>query len=218
VNDWGEAATTHKSRDYGDLTGQRFGRLTVARLGDRRRKQRRWICSCDCGADTIVPTDHLRSGHTTSCGCLRQETMAAGRPTHGLAKHPLYRVWGAMKDRCTNPNAGAYPWYGGRGVRVCGRWQKDFAAFLADMGPRPTPGHSIDRIDRNGDYCPENCRWATRTEQARNHGNNRLLTLEGRTKPLVAWAEECGVNPSTVQTRLARGWTVGQALGKERRP
>ena len=163
-----------------DLTGRRFGRWLVEGLDESdARKGSVWVCVCDCGVRRSVRSAGLRNGRSRSCGCLLKELAAARIPTisrkHGLSKHPLWGAWKRMRQRCTDENCTDYRLYGGRGIRVCRRWQS-FENFLADMGERPTPTHSIDRIDTNGNYDPKNCRWATPTEQARNAPGNNVLT------------------------------------------
>lgn len=131
--------------------------------------------------------------------------------THGLSGTPEHRLWQAMRRRCNNPNTNDWPKYGGRGIRVCEAWN-DFPTFLRDMGPRPSPAHSIERGDVNGDYTPQNCRWATSLEQANNKRGNRLLTLRGETKTLAEWCRALGADYDAAKRRLAIGWTVEDAL------
>lgn len=155
-----------------DLTGRTFGRLTVVgRASNDGRGKARWMCRCTCSELVIVKGDNLRNGHTQSCGCLSVETTKLRSTSHGHASHtagasPTYRTWSAMIRRCTNQNAVQWPYYGGRGITVCERW-RTFENFLTDMGERPA-GKTIDRINVDGDYEPENCRWATAIEQNRN--------------------------------------------------
>lgn len=155
-----------------DLTGQIFGRLTVIGRDPNGKRGRFWICRCECGKEALVRVDHLLSGATRSCGCLRQERNS----THGKSKTPEYRAWLNMKKRCYYQKDGMYHRYGGRGIRVCDRWLNSFDAFYEDMGPKPSEHHSIDRIDPKKNYTPENCRWASRTTQSRNqdpHTNSK---------------------------------------------
>ena len=156
-----------------DLSGQRFHRLTVvARVANSRHGNARWLCRCECGAQVEVAACNLKSGHSKSCGCLRREFASARRwYKHGHAtssrRSPEYRSWTSMRARCNYSGARGFMDYGGRGISVCERWNS-FELFLADMGPKPSPQHSIDRIDPDGDYEPGNCRWATSKEQATN--------------------------------------------------
>ena len=128
-------------------------------------------------------------------------------------KGPEYAAWGNIKTRCYNPKMAYYHGYGGRGIKVCDRWLESFDNFLEDMGPRPGPEYSIDRIDSNGDYSPENCKWSTSAEQARNKKNNYLITYKGQEKTLSEWGQETGIHQATIETRILElGWTVEEAL------
>ena len=162
------ATPVFKSRSR-DLTGLKFGRLTVRQFaGQDRHGNRLWLCDCACGGTVTVIKGSLSSGRTRSCGCLQREFIVRRNTTHGLSDTPEYRAWRDMLSRCENPNTRYYELYGGRGISVCDRWRGSFEMFYADMGPRPSPRHSIDRIDNDGDYEPGNCRWATWTEQNAN--------------------------------------------------
>ncbi|MFA7176145.1 MAG: hypothetical protein WC114_02765 [Smithellaceae bacterium] len=205
-----------------DLTGQRFGRLVAQYYAGRCGAVTQWVCLCDCGQYIIVHRGHLQSGRISSCGCLRAELTANRNRnsqhsrTHGLSDHPYYTIWAGMLHRCEHPNATGYANYGGRGIRVCDRWKQSFAAFIADMGERPSPSHSIDRINTYGDYAPDNCRWATAVEQSRNTRRNRWLTFRGKTLLVGQWAEALGMSYGTIYGRLQRGWTAQEALSLPR--
>lgn len=198
------------------VAGQRFGRLTVVREveGPGRPVEFR----CDCGATKVSRLTNVRRGTVRSCGCLRREVAAEAHTTHGGAargvrKRAEYRIWGGILYRCTNPGSPAYARYGGRGIRVCEAWRSSFARFLADVGPRPSPAHSIDRIDNDGDYAPGNCRWATAAEQARNRCQNVWITLDGETRCLLDWAQLRGLSLATVEARMyQRGWSAERAV------
>lgn len=178
------------------LAGQRFGRLVALRDVGSACQQRLWHCRCDCGDEVTVMARSLRSGNTKSCGCWNRERASAAMSrrniTHGGAhhahRHPLYQTWLSMRQRCTNPNVNNYHRYGGRGITVCTRWQ-DFAAFLSDVGERPSPQHSLDRIQNDGNYEPGNVRWATRVEQARNSRMTPLRRAASRANMALVNAE-----------------------------
>ena len=195
-----------------DITGKRFGRLIAIERVDREARDKHtcamWRCRCDCGRVLSVRGGHLRSGYMQSCGCLRLDTHR----THGDCHSVEYQTWANMLDRCRARTGKAYRNYGSRGISVCERWL-EYENFLADVGRRPSPKHSIDRFpDLNGPYEPGNVRWATWSQQARNRRTNRLLTYDGRTMCLTDWAEAVGLHQGCLRWRLVRGWSVERAL------
>lgn len=199
-----------------DISGKKFGRLTVIRFIGFSARSPMWRCKCDCGRLTVVHAGNLRRGHTKSCGCLALEQLFSRSFRHGFTKrnkfHPLYAVWNQMKQRCLNPKCKEYRHYGAIGVKVCRRWMKSFPNFLKDVGERP-PKMSLDRFpNRNGNYEPGNVRWATDEMQANNKNNNRKLTFNGITLGLSQWARRVGIRKTTIEMRLLRGWPLAQAL------
>lgn len=201
-----------------DLRGERFGRLVVVELVGRTTNRRLvWSAVCDCGNSIEVAGTYLLSGESRSCGCLQRDIArrAGDRTrTHSLSRTSTYSIWDSMRARCNNPQRTDYPRYGGRGIKVCERWNTSFDSFLADMGVRP-PGMSLDRFpNQDGNYEPGNCRWATVRQQARNHSGNRLITANGVTRCLIEWSEVTGLRCKTITDRLARGWTADDAINK----
>jgi hypothetical protein len=151
-----------------NLTSKRFGRLVALKFHSRTAgRHHRWLCICDCGNHVVVTANSLRTGNTQSCGCFNLQRIKERRTTHGLYKHPLYKIWLNIMSRCNNPNSVNFSYYGGRGIAVCERWQS-VANFIADMGPRPSANHTVERTDNSAGYSPDNCHWATMKEQAQN--------------------------------------------------
>lgn len=211
-----DAHSRPRPKHFRDLTGQRFGRLTATghRVVNRRTI---WSCSCDCGQTREVLSHNLIKGATRSCGCLMRESRylstGANFTTHGACRAPTrasYKRWRAMMDRCYIGTTAQFCDYGGRGIYVVKRWHHA-PNFVADMG-NPPEGMTLERIDNNGPYSPENCRWATRAEQSLNHRRNRLVTYNGETKPLIEWSKQTGIHHRTLTNRIDRGWSVERAL------
>lgn len=186
--------------EFANRTGQVFGRLTVLARAGRRRRQTLWLCRCACGTEKVIELSGLTGGRTVSCGCYASEKAALANLRHGFAargaRSPEHMIWTAMKQRCSNPKATGYQHYGGRGIKMCERWERSFEAFLEDVGPRPSSKFEIDRIDNDGDYEPSNCRWTTRTAQMRNtRGVRRVIREDGKEYPTITdAAEDVGVS------------------------
>lgn len=153
--------------NFVDLTGRQFGRLTVLRYAGSVNRKTRWECVCSCGVIKNITYQNLMRGHTKSCGCLHIDELKA-RTKHGGRHTTEYNAWCGMRQRCTNPRTVRWKDYGGRGIKVCAEWMHDFAAFLRDVGHRPSSDHTLDRINNDGNYEPGNVRWATRSEQSIN--------------------------------------------------
>lgn len=198
------------------MIGRQFGRLLVTGKAPSVQRIRHgayamWTCRCDCGTVKSVRGSHLRSLVTTSCGCVAVERIANRSRTHGKTQTPEYRTWASIKRRCCNPNQAAYPEYGGRGILICERWSNSFEAFLDDMGPKPTPKHTIDRIDNMRGYDQDNCRWATMKEQRYNQVIGRLHPM-GECRSVVEAAEHYGISLRLLYSRLNKGWAEHRAL------
>jgi len=198
-----------------DLVGQRYGRLVVIERAEDQvfpsgNRKAKWLCRCDCGETVTVLGCHLRSGNTNSCGCLQREMSAQRNTTHGHRKgsrvSPEYKAWADMLTRCYNPNQQHSRYYGGRGITVCQEWRESFENFLADMGPHPGKGYSLERDDVNGPYCQQNCRWATQPEQSRNKRNNIWVTYNGQRMVMTDAAKAAGLKKGTLLRRIKCGW------------
>jgi len=188
-----------------NLSNKRFGQLTVLHdAGKDKRGEYKWLCRCDCGNETIVYGSHLRRGDTVSCGCV----MRTSNRTHGESKTRLYKIWQHMKGRCDNCNSDNYKYYGGRGVTYCEEWKtyKPFKEWALKNGYKEDL--SIDRIDFNGNYTPDNCRWITMEEQHKNCRKCILLTHNGETHTLRDWAKQLGINPNTLSDRYRKGVNI----------
>lgn len=189
-----------------DITGKRIGRLVVlSDSGERSKGSVIWLCQCDCGNTTKVSSANIspnRKHKTTSCGCYSREQSSLRNSTHRMTGKPTYRIWHGMRTRCNNPNDHTWPRYGGRGIKVCERWYS-FENFLADMGERPD-GMTLDRIDNDGHYSPDNCRWASKEQQDNNKSVNVFVTWRGKRQTLSQWSRELAINISTLWLRYSR--------------
>ena len=201
-----------------NLTGHRFGRLVAmsyipgATSQDGHKTTGKWLCQCDCGNTTSVVTMSLRNKDTASCGCYRREVTSRRSKTHGHRSHPLFGVWATMRARCHNPTSISYRRYGARGIAVCDQWRTSFQNFWDDMSDGWEHGLTIERIDNNGPYSKENCRWVTRYDQLRNYSRNVILETPDGPMILKDAAAHYGLKWTTVQARLKRGVTVMEAL------
>lgn len=208
---------------YKDITGNRYGRLVAIRMFERKNKTTKWLCKCDCGNTVVVYQSNLAQ-NTYSCGCLKKEMRLLGGNKRNsasiefgaISKHPLHSIWNMMKSRCYKPYCISYKNYGGRGIRVCDRWlgENGFEHFVTDMGERPSKKHTIERIDSNGDYCPENCRWATYTEQNRNRRNTIYVVLDGVKIPLAKVCQDYNLPYGYVSKKIRKGVEINDILQK----
>jgi hypothetical protein len=195
-----------------DLTGQRFGMLTVLQREGTKNGHVTWLCECDCGNMSIVRGSDLHSGKAATCGCRKKAGL---HRTHELTGTRLYRIWRNVKTRCENESFKQYKDYGGRGIAICQEWKADFESFHKwAISNGYADNLTLDRIDVNGNYEPSNCRWVSMKEQSRNRTDNYCLTYNGETKILADWAEITGINRETIKSRIEAGKTVEEALTK----
>lgn len=196
-----------------DLTGQRFGRLTVIAEGDRVLGRRAWVCKCDCGSEVTVVMRNLNKNGTKSCGCLRKDNALKTLTTHGMSGTKLYKVWDSMKWRCTNSKAERYMQYGGRGIKVCAEWGRfeNFRDWAIRSGYRD--GLSIERRNVDGDYSPDNCEWIPLERQCQNKTTSRTVLHGGKKVNIAELAKISNLPYSRVYQRIVRlGWSVEDAV------
>lgn len=207
-------------REKDNLIGLRFGRLVVLSKDNDNSQKRMWLCQCDCGNKKSVRVDHLKSGATTSCGCYNREIASKNNKRHGMSGTPEHSAWYHLIQRCEKPTDSRFHCYGARGIKVCERWKgkNGFANFIKDMGPRPGPEYSIDRINNNDDYKPSNCKWSTRIEQANNKSINIVISYQGETKTLKEWSRVLGFDYKNVWERIkSLGWSFEKAIKMEKK-
>lgn len=200
-----------------DLTGQKFGRLSVIERAPNKKDRVAWLCKCDCGNEIVTTSRLLQTGQTTSCGCFHRERTKLTHTKHGGRYDKLYAVWIVMRDRCYNLKNKDYADYGGRGIIVCEEWRnsengfQNFREWAKNNGYRESL--SIERMDVNKNYEPCNCKWATQKEQCNNKRNNRIITFNGKKQTLSQWAEEVGIPRSVLLSRIDRyHWDIEKAL------
>lgn len=206
-----------------DLTGQKFGRWTVIKeVGRNKSGGATWLCVCDCGAERVLDGRSLREGTSKSCGCIQKDpdyVFPKPNLTHGGRNERLYQVWRGMIDRCHNSKSKYYKYYGERGITVCDEWRYDYASFRSwafENGYNPDAKKyecTIDRIDNDKGYFPDNCAWRNQTEQSNNRSNNHILTFNGESLSISEWARKIGIRKDTLRRRIVNyGWTIERAL------
>lgn len=204
-----------------DITGQKFGRLTVIKLdhivNKKHGPESYWLCKCDCGNEKIIRKDHITGNKTLSCGCLQKEKASKINSTHHLSKSRIYYIWASMKSRCSLKTDTNYARYGAKGIKVCDEWQnfEPFYNWAINNGYKDNL--SIDRIDVYKDYCPENCRWANRIQQANNKSNNTKIKYNNEEHTLAEWAKILGYSYSTMCHRYYRNWDVEKMMKQPQR-
>lgn len=200
------------------MQSKRFGRLVVVAEAPRFNGRDMWFCKCDCGQTKTIAGRSLRSKNTSSCGCLQKEKTIANNKrnsAHGMCHTKIHRVWLHIKDRCNNSNCKSYCNYGARGILICDEWKNDFQAFYDYVSQLPhfgEEGYSLDRINNDGNYEPNNIRWATRKEQANNKRTNRFLEAFGEKHTVSEWSDILGISSKTILSRLRKGLTDIEAL------
>lgn len=200
-----------------DLSGKKFGRLTVIKQAGKKNNKITWLCKCDCGNEKIVKGIDLKRQHVKSCGCLKKELVPKSK-IHGKRFTRLYAVWNSMKQRCGNPKNKGYKNYGGKGIKVCGKWANSFVEFynwaIENGYNENLSGNdcTIDRININGDYEPNNCRWVDKKIQANNKSNNHFITYRGETGTVAQWEEKLGIDSRALYQRLKLGWSVDKTI------
>ena len=197
------------------LKGKRFGRLTVLEKSESEKRGTYWLCKCDCGRTKIIKGNSLVDGKTISCGCLSREKIIKNNTKHGMHKTRIYHIWSDMKSRCLSEKDNAYCYYGGRGITVCDEWKNE-NGFIAFKNWAYANGYSddlsLDRIDVNGNYEPDNCRWVTQKIQSNNRRDTIYLTMDNETHALTIWAEKINVRRGVLYWRKTHGWSDEKTL------
>ena len=204
---------------FQNIAGQRFGRLLVLDNHIPSTDGTKWLCRCDCGVEKYVSIRKLRNGHTISCGCFNKEKALELNYIHGDSRtgERLYSIWRNMKARCRAQSGYNYNTYGARGIKVCSEWENSYTSFKNwALANGYSDELTLDRIDGNKGYFPENCRWATTKEQSLNRRTTKLLTFNGKTQYISEWAEDLGISPNLIYTRLSRGWELDKVLSPKK--
>lgn len=201
-----------------DLIGKRFHNLVVTSFVEKRNGKPYWLCKCDCGNEKTICEYNFTSGATHSCGCKKRNqitNMNKENSKHGKRYTRIYRIWQGMEYRCYNPKSDEYQYYGERGIRLCDEWDNDFSKFYDwAINNGYKDNLTIDRVDVNGNYEPDNCRWTTMKVQENNKRNNRVLSFYGKNQTVTQWGEEIGIKKETILSRLNLGWSVEDTLSK----
>ena len=205
-----------------DFIGKKFGRWTIVEalpreMGAKKMKRMKYKCVCDCGNTSEVSKTCLVTGRSKSCGCYAKQRASETMTTHGLSRTPMYALWASIKRRVVNPNVKGFDRYGARGITMCNEWLNNFQAFYDyvndTLGPKPSPQHSIDRIENEGNYEPGNIQWATNEAQSSNRRSNIVVVFQGISDTLTRHCRRLGLNAKVVNLRVSRrGWTPEQAL------
>lgn len=209
-----------KILDPQDYVGKKYNRLFIISFSHTKDYRKHMFVRCDCGKELTVPLSSILSEHNKSCGCLSRELSSERGKTsnlkHGMFGKPTYKSWSHMISRCYTPNDKKFPRYGGRGITVCDRWRGSFENFLEDMGVKPADEgnlrYTLGRIDNDGDYCKENCRWETPSQQSNNRSTCKSITINGETLNRTQWIKKLGINYGTVIGRIQKGWSEYDAL------
>lgn len=198
-----------------DLTGKRFGKLTVVSFNSMRGTRSYWNCVCDCGNEKVVSSDHMKNGDIVSCGCIQRLTLPPVNKKHGMSNTRLYTIWSLMKYRCCNSSRREYKRYGGRGIKVCDEWMK-FKSFMEwSIANGYSDDLTLDRIDNDGDYAPSNCRWVSMQVQAFNKSTNRYITHNGQTKTITQWASDSNMPYYVLKKRIdVLHWDFERAISE----
>lgn len=199
-----------------DLTGMRSGHIVAISYNTKTDNGGcKWNVRCDCGEEFVVWAEQVTRQRTKQCRKCRNKLISVMRSTHGQRKSTTYSTWSQMIDRCTNPKSGNWDNYGGRGITICNQWKDSFENFLKDMGERPE-GKTIDRKNNDGNYEPENCHWASATEQGNNRRTNKTITFNGKSQTFSEWGRELGIDKTLIRQRVLSGWPVEKVLSQER--
>lgn len=195
-----------------DLTNKRFGKLVVLNFNSiSKSKHSIWECKCDCGNKCLSYSTNLIRGVASSCGCIKKSVLGKNTTKHGLSKTRIFKIWAGVRKRCLNEKCQSYHNYGGRGIKICERWN-DFYNFYNDMINGYSDELTLDRIDPNGDYTPSNCRWVNHQAQANNRRNNVFICFNGETKTIAQWSNITGVRRNAISYRIKHGWDLKDAL------